>query len=340
MRVVRSLVDAWGRDTAVECHPPVRRFFIFGLLVAVLVVLVGVGFLAWIGSEGGGLTPVGPASSGAGDIQDVYVFIGAFASAIFLIVTIPLALFVIRFRRAGRDRTFEGPQIRGHARLELAWTAIPILILVAIGAFTFVKLPGVRAADAKPDLVIEVEGRQFSWRFVYPNGAVSFDTLRLPVDRNVKLELSSPDDDVIHSFWVPAFGRKVDAIPGVDNDMTFRPTRTGTFQGKCAELCGLQHGAMLLTAEVLPQAEFAAWLEHAADREDLGQEIWGRVCSKCHFAAPEFAPNIAGNPILADPEALEELILNGRGRMPAVGETWSQREVDALVEFAGGMSGG
>jgi len=318
----------------------VRRFFIFGLLVAVLVILVGVGFLAWIGSEGGGLTPVPPASSGAGDIQDVYVFIGAFASAIFLIVTIPLALFVIRFRRAGRDRTFEGPQIRGNVRLELAWTAISILILVAIGAFTFVKLPGVRAAGATPDLVVEVEGRQFSWRFVYPNGAVAFDTLRLPVNQNVQLELSAPDDDVIHSFWVPALGGKMDAIPGVRNELRLRPTRTGSFQGKCAELCGIQHGAMLFTAEVLPQAEFDRWLRQAAEREDLGQEIFDRVCSKCHFAAPEFAPNIAGSPILADAEALEELLLNGRGRMPAVGETWSRREVDALVEFAGGMSGG
>lgn len=308
--------------------------------MAVLVILVGVGFLAWIGSEGGGLTPVPPASSGAGDIQDVYVFVGAFASAIFLIVTIPLALFVIRFRRAGRDRTFEGPQIRGNARLELAWTAIPILILVAIGAFTFVKLDGVRAAGARPDIVIEVEGRQFSWRFRYPNGAVAFDTLRLPVDRTVRLELSAPGSDVIHSFWVPALGGKMDAIPGVDTDMTFRPTRIGTFDGKCAELCGIQHGAMLFTAEVMPQAEFDGWLAEAVDREDLGQEIFDRVCSKCHFAAPEFAPNIAGNPILADAEALEELILNGRGRMPAVGETWSQREVDALVEFAGGMGGG
>lgn len=308
--------------------------------MAVLVILVGVGFLAWIGSEGGGLTPVPPASSGAGDIQDVYVFIGAFASAIFLIVTIPLALFVIRFRRAGRDRTFEGPQIRGNARLELAWTAIPILILVAIGAFTFVKLDGVRAAGARPDIVIEVEGRQFSWRFTYPNGAVAFDTLRLPVDRTVRLELSAPGSDVIHSFWVPALGGKMDAIPGVDTDMTFRPTRIGTFDGKCAELCGIQHGAMLFTAEVMPQAEFDGWLAEAVDREDLGQEIWDRVCSKCHFAAPEFAPNIVGNPLLADPDALTELIRNGTGRMPPVGETWTDAEVQAIVDFAGALGGG
>ncbi|MEX2211099.1 MAG: cytochrome c oxidase subunit II [Gaiellaceae bacterium] len=316
-----------------------RRFFISGLLVAGLVVLVGVGFLAWIGSEGG-LTPVSPASEGTRDIQAIYVFIGAFASAIFLAVTIPLVLFAIRFRRGERDRDVEGPQIRGHTRLELTWTAIPILILVAIAAFTFVKLPSIQAADS-PELVVQVEGRQFYWRFVYPNGVVSFDTLRVPVDTLVRLEISSPEQDVIHSFWVPALGGKMDAIPGVDNELNFRAIRTGSFQGKCAELCGIQHGAMLATAEVLDQAEFDAWLaREAAGQGGLGRQIFDRVCSKCHFAAPEYAPNIAGNPILQDADALRDLLRNGRGRMPDVGATWTEAELDALIEHLGGADGG
>jgi cytochrome c oxidase subunit 2 len=317
----------------------VRRFFISGLLVAGLVVLVGAGFLAWIGSRGG-LTPVRPASEGASDIKELYVFIGAFASAIFLVVTIPLVLFTIRFRRGERDRDAEGPQIRGHTRLELTWTAIPVLILVAIAVFTFVKLPGVRAAN-DPELVVKVEGRQFFWRFTYPNGVVSFDTLRVPVDTNIRLDITAPEQDVIHSFWVPALGGKMDAIPGIDNDLSFRATRTGSFEGKCAELCGIQHGAMLATAEVLTQAEFDAWLAgEAAGQDELGEEIFDRVCSKCHFAAPEYAPNIAGNPILQDADALRELVRNGRGRMPDVGATWTEREVDALVEHLGGQDGG
>jgi cytochrome c oxidase subunit 2 len=321
----------------------VRRFFISGLLVAGLVALVGVGFLAWIGARGG-LTPVAPASTSAKGIQSIYVFIGAFASVIFLAVTIPLVLFVIKFRQGTRDRSVEGPQIRGHARLELTWTAIPVLILVAIATFTFVKLPGIReparAAGAPPDLVVKVEGRQFYWRFVYPNGAVSFDTIRLPVDRNVRLDVTATESDVIHSFWVPALGGKMDAIPGRTNTLWMRATRTGSFQGKCAELCGIQHGAMLFTAEVLPQAEFQSWLGSATTRKDLGQEIFQQVCSKCHFAAPEYAPNIAGNPILADAEALKALVENGRRRMPAVGKGWTEREIDALTTFAGGLSGG
>lgn len=313
--------------------------------MAGLVVLVGVGFLAWIGSRGG-LTPLAPSSDNAEGVQQVYVFIGAFASAIFLVVTVPLALFTIRFRSRTRDRTVEGPQIRGHARLELVWTAIPVLILVAIAVFTFVKLGQIEnptaqaAAGEETDLVVKVEGGQFYWRFVYENGAVSFDTLRLPVDRKVRLDITSPDWDVIHSFWVPELGPKVDAIPGYETHLRLLPKKTGTFEGKCAELCGIQHTTMLFNVEVVPQGEFDSWLGQATSREDLGQEIFQQVCSKCHFAAPEYAPNIAGNPILADPEAMRVLIENGRRRMPAVGRGWSEQEIEAVIDFAGGQSGG
>jgi cytochrome c oxidase subunit 2 len=321
----------------------VRRFFISGLLVAGLVVLVGVGFLAWIGSRGG-LTPVAPAGDGAKGIQAIYVFVGAFASAIFLVVTVPLALFAIRFRQGTRDRSVEGPQIRGHARLELMWTAVPVLILIAIAVFTFVKLGGIRnpaeAAGGQGELVIKVDSRQFYWRFAYPNGAVSFDVIRLPVDRTVRLEITAPDWEVIHSFWVPSLGGKTDAIPGMTTEMKLRPTKTGSFPGKCAELCGIQHSAMLFTAEVVPQAEFDRWLDQATSRDDLGQEIFQQVCSKCHFAAPEYAPNIAGSPLLADADGLRTLVENGRGRMPPVGKGWTERELEALIDFAGGMGGG
>jgi cytochrome c oxidase subunit 2 len=322
----------------------VRRFFISGLLIAGLVILVGAGFLAWIGSRGG-LTPVSPAAENSQGVQQLYVFIGAFASAIFLVVTVPLVLFMVRFRSQTRDRTVEGPQIRGHARLELVWTAIPVLILIAIGAFTFIKLgqidnPTAQAAPGDVDLVVKVESRQFYWRFVYENGAVSFDTLRLPVDRKVRFDVTSPDWDVIHSFWVPALGPKIDAIPGYENHLRLLPEKTGTYQGKCAELCGIQHTMMLFTVQVMPQAEFDAWLRRAPAREDLGQEIFQQVCSKCHFAAPEYAPNIAGNPILTEPDALRVLIENGRRRMPPVGRGWSEREIRALLEFTGAQSGG
>jgi cytochrome c oxidase subunit II len=328
--------------------PALRRFFISGLLIAALVALVAAGFLAWIGDQGGALTPVPPVTEGAADIQDIYVFIGAFASAIFLVVTIPLALFVVRFRSRGRGREVEGAQIRGNTRLEIAWTLVPVLILVAIVAFVLVKLPGIRepkAAAGEREFTIRVEGRQFYWRYVYPNGAIAIDRLRLPVDRVTELEFTAPDFDVIHSWWVPALGGKFDSIPGQETEFGYRPTRTGVFEGRCGEFCGLQHGAMLATAEVMPQAEFDRWLEETAqaqrtDESDLGQVLYTGVCVKCHELAPEYAPRIAGSPILGQREAVEQIVRNGQGKMPAVGKGWTEREMDALLNFLETIAGG
>jgi cytochrome c oxidase subunit 2 len=326
----------------------VRRLIISGLLIAALVVLVAAGFLAWFGG-GGGLTPVPPATTGAEGIQDIYVFVGAFASVIFLVVTVPIALFVAGFRGRGRDRSVEGPQIRGNTRLEIVWTIVPILILIAIATFVFIKLPGIRepasAAGEGPPLRIQVDGRQFYWRYVYPNGVVAIDRLRLPVNRNVELEIGAPESDVIHSFWVPALGGKVDAIPGIDNELELRAVKTGVFEGRCAELCGIQHGVMLATAEVLPQPEFERWLRQTAQaqqagRSELGQELYTGICVKCHDLAPEFAPRIAGSPILAQREAVTQIVQNGRGAMPPVGKGWTKRELDALLGFLETIAGG
>jgi cytochrome c oxidase subunit II len=327
--------------------PLVRRLFISGILIAALVGFVAAGFLAWIGDEGG-LTPVPPATTGAEEIQDIYVFVGAFASAIFLVVTIPIALFVAGFRGRGRDRSAEGPQIRGNTRLEIAWTIVPILILIAIVVFVLIKLPGIRepasAAGEAQELRIRVEGRQFYFRYVYPNGAIGIDRLRLPVDRVTTLVFTAPEHDVIHSWWVPALGGKFDSIPGQETEFRYLPTKTGVFEGRCGELCGLQHGAMLATAEVLPAAEYERWVEQTAQAQragssELGEQLYTGVCAKCHDLAPEFAPQIAGSPILADREAVAEIVQNGRGRMPPVGRGWTNNELDALLDFVETIAG-
>lgn len=315
------------------------RFVVAGLLVAALVALVGVGFLAWIGPEGG-LTPVPPASPTAEAIQDLYVFTGAVASFFFLIVAVPLVLFLVRFRSRDRRRDVEGPQIRGDTRLEILWTAVPALFVVALTAFTAAKLPSIEgpAGGGGASLRIRVEGHLFYWRYVYPNGVVSIDRLRLPVDRRVELEITAPAGDVNHSFWVPALGGKVDALPGSVNSLVVRPSLIGVFDGKCAEFCGIQHGVMLATAEVMPRPGFDGWLRRTARAQragtsSLGPVLWERVCLKCHFAAPEYAPNLAGNPLLTDPDAIRAIVRNGQGRMPAVGQVWTEREMRALIAF-------
>ena len=313
------------------------------LLAAVLVAAAVVLAASWFGFSGRqGLTPVQPASPGTEGIDQIYLFIGVCAVVVFLAVMIPLALILARYREQAQPREVEGPQIRGNTKLELTWTVLPTLIVVAIIGFTLYKAGGIReparAAGERADVQIRVEGRQFYWRYVYPNGVIAIDRLRVPVDRVVDLTVTAPDADVVHSYWVPALAGKIDAIPGVENELKFRARRTGIFEGKCAELCGIQHTEMLFSVEVLPRAEYDRWLARQATAqtgrgEELGRTLWEGVCAKCHFAAPEHAPNLAGNPLLADAEAVRQVVTQGRGRMPAVGRGWTERELDALTGY-------
>jgi cytochrome c oxidase subunit II len=286
------------------------------------------------------VAPPSPASPSADRIADVYWLILAFAAVVFLAVAIPLALFIVRFRSRGRSRDVEGPQIRGNTSLELAWTVAPVLILVVIGGYVFYKLPGINepaAAGERSALTVDVEGRQFYWRFRYPSGGVSFDTLRLPVNRTTTLRITAPDWDVAHSFWVPELAGKRDAIPGQTTSMDIRPVRTGSFELKCAEFCGVQHAAMLGTVEVLPIREFAAWLSRQGQTTPaaLGAQIYGSVCAKCHGpdVAGEIGPKLEGNPIVADPTQVRTVVTQGIRTMPAVGRGWSNAELRGLTTF-------
>ena len=103
------------------------------------------------------------------------------------------------------------------------------------------------------ELRIDVAGRQFYWEFRYPDGSVTYDTLVVPVDRTVELDVTAPDHDVIHSWWVPALGGKIDAIPGVVNHTWFRAEEAGEYAGTCGEFCGIQHNAMSLTVVAVPR---------------------------------------------------------------------------------------
>jgi cytochrome c oxidase subunit II len=260
-----------------------------------------------------------------------------------------LVAFIFKYRRRRRARDAEGAQIHGSARLEFMWTVAPVLFLVAVGTFIFYKLPGISdvpAASATGDrLDVRVVGRQFYWQFEYPNGAVAIDRLRAPEGRVVRLEITAPSSDVIHSWWVPEFGGKFDAIPGEVNVTWFEAERTGLFQGRCGELCGLKHARMLADVEVLPPAEFDAWVEQRADGlatdEELGEELYGGVCAKCHGMQGEggYGPAIAQSSLVTDARAIEQLLRNGRGAMPAVGRGWSAEQMEAMTGYLRGRFG-
>jgi cytochrome c oxidase subunit II len=325
-------------------EPVRRKLFLACLsLLALAFVLTGSAL-----AGNGGIAP--PAETPqAGRIKDVYWFILGISAVIFLIVEVALILFIVQYRNRGRPRTDEGPQIRGHTRLELIWTGIPVLILIAIMTFVFYKLPGIEdipeANAAGEKLTVEVEGRQFYWRYVYPNGAVSVNELRLPAGRPVDLLVTAPVNDVIHSWWVPALAGKIDAIPGKVNHLRFEaPSEPGVFQGQCAEFCGVQHALMLASARTVPSAEFDSWVSaQLRVGADLGKQTFDGACGPCHGMNGEglIGPPLEGNATLADRELLEQLLENGKNEMPAVGRGWDQRQTNALIrhvqrEFASG----
>ena len=322
---------------------PVRSkpFAIVGALVAYLVLA------APAVAGNGGFAPVEPDSPNAEGITHSYWFITAFILAIFALVEGLLIAFIVRFRRRrGRARDEDAPQIHGATRLETMWTIGPVLVLFAIAAFVFAKLPGIRdvpsATAAGGRLDVTVSGRQYYWEFRYPNGVIAVDRLRAPASRSVELTVTAPDFDVIHSWWIPALGGKLDAIPGRENRTWFRAERTGISKGRCAELCGLEHATMLAEVEVMPQAEFDAWLDERARQQaegtsPLGEETYDGACAKCHGLAGEggYGPALAGSSLTQDPDAIATLLENGRNLMPAVGRDWEDVQMDALTSYLG-----
>jgi cytochrome c oxidase subunit II len=311
--------------------PPVRRKTI--VLVLAFGAALAVTTVAYAGN--GGFAPLTPHSPNARRINDAYVWISIFAGAIFVLVEGTLLWFVFRYRRRGRARSVEGPQIHGATRLELIWTAIPVLILAAIASFVFYKLPGIQdvpAAKAEGGpLRIQVNAHQFYWQFTYPDGSISIDELHAPVNRTVRVNITSQDVD--HSWWVPELGGKFDAIPGHRTHTWFKADQLGTYRGRCGEFCGVFHAAMKAIVDVQTQAEYTAWLGSAAG--DLGRSEWAGACAKCHGPQGEgdYGPKISNNALLTQAQGLEQLIRNGKNKMPPVARGWSEEQVRALVAY-------
>lgn len=321
--------------------PPAVRRKPFAILA---VIVLALGLAAAATAANGGLTPPKPQSPNAGGINDSYKLISWFTLGIFAIVEGALVVFLVRFRSRGRRRDVDGAQIHGSTRLELFWTVLPVIVLAVIGSYVFYKLPGIEDVPARAGdrLEVQVQGRQYYWMFTYPDGKVTIDRLKVPARKVVHLAVTSPGYDVIHSWWIPELGGKFDAIPGKVNHTWFRADRVGTYEGQCAELCGLQHAAMRAYVDVVPPAEYASFV--AGGQPDLGKQEYTGVCAKCHRLAadspPLVGPNLGGNPLLKDAKGLEQILRDGQGLMPAVGKGWSDAQMKALTDYAKGLSSG
>ena len=315
---------------------------LFAVLPAALAVALA---SAAVAAADNGLTPVTPESPNANAIKQTYWVILVVTGMIFVLVEGALVLFIVRFRSRGRARSQEGAQIHGSTKLETASTIVPVLILAGIAAFVFVKLPTIKnvppANAAGGSLKIKVEGHQYYWKFDYPDGQVAVKTMVVPLQRVVELTVVSPD--VIHSWWVPALGGKIDAIPGVTNHTWFKAEKLGFYEVRCAELCGLEHAHMTGYVDVVTPAEYSSFLAaHAPGSTALGQEIFEGVCAPCHGLAGQgdYGPKLQGNAIVADPKALEQLLRNGKNKMPPVGATWDQATMDSATAYLKGRFGG
>jgi cytochrome c oxidase subunit 2 len=230
------------------------------------------------------------ASRESGRIHFVYWFTTAIAIAVFATVVAVLAYSIIHFR-ARPDDDSDGPPTHGHTTLEIVWTAIPAVLVTAISIVSAVVLAQNGHAGSDP-LVVKVTAQQFAWEFTYPNGK-TYGYLTLPKDRHVKLDITAKD--VIHSFWVPEFSQKQDAVPGQHNTLVITPTHLGTFPVICTELCGLGHALMRSHAEVVTPAKFASFMKNGASAGPPGLAVFQQNgCGSCHTFKPANANGKVG----------------------------------------------
>jgi cytochrome c oxidase subunit 2 len=230
-------------------------------------------------------------------IDLVFWFTTAIAIGVFALVAAVIAYSVVKFRVRPDDDS-DGPPIHGHTGVEIVWTAVPALLVTAISVISGIVL----VQNDRPDknhLNVDVFARQFAWQFTYPEQhKLVSSQLRLPLGRSVELHLTSAD--VIHSFWVPEFGQKQDALPGQDTKLVITPTKLGTYPVICTELCGLGHALMRTTAIVMTPQAFQAWVKKAGQATNAPPGQAGKAvfanngCASCHTFKPAGATGKVG----------------------------------------------
>src|SRR6478672_3572693 len=304
-----------------------------------------------------------------------------------LIIVIFAVVFGAMFYACYAHRKSKGhkaEQFHENTAVELVWTIIPAIILVII-AWPVTKVVIAQKDTSSPDLTIKVTGYQWKWGYDYIKGegeGISFVSMLstpreqiegnapkgehylLEVDNEVvvpvgkKIRVITTAADVIHSWWVPVFGAKQDAIPGFLRDLWFKPEVLGTFRSQCVELCGKEHGFMPIVVRVVSQDDYTKWVaqqqqQKAAQADDpnkkweakdlaaRGEKVYGQICIACH--APQGqgtpamkAPALAGNKFVTGAkDGPIDTVLNGRPNtaMQAFGKQLSDTEIAAVLTY-------
>lgn len=272
-----------------------------GLIILGKIVLTQIGLAGVAVTDPGG-APVGPrmfspASTPAHAIYHLALFVLVVTAAIFLTVFSLLVYSIVKYRRRSSDDGREPPQVYGSNQVELAWTVLPLLIVVVLFLAAARVIHAVGDPQFPPGTVeVTAVGHQFWWEFRYPKqGFVTANELHVPVSdpkhpTPTHITLLSADTD--HSFWVPRLAGKTDLIPNRENSMWIDPHEIGVYLGQCAQYCGTQHAKMLLRVIVESPEDFARWVANqrqqakSIDTVARGREVFeATACVNCHTVA-------------------------------------------------------
>lgn len=256
------------------------------------------GIVAGVGVKGGSAGMPEQASTFAPEVDWIWDLVLGISLFFFVLIIGLAILFIIQYRaREGREPE---PSPSHNMPLEITWTVIPTIIVGIIFYFGFNAYLDM-SVPPRDTYDINVSAQRWSWQFTYPNGFTD-KTLHVPVNRPVKLIMTS--EDVIHSFYVPAFRVKRDVVPGRYNTVWFEATEPGTFQIFCAEYCGTGHSDMLADLVVHEPADFEKWLDESANLletmapAEAGEWLYNsRGCKQCHTidGSPRIGPSFYGD---------------------------------------------
>jgi cytochrome c oxidase subunit 2 len=329
-----------------EKHP-VARMIALGIVLSLIGIAIAL-LIDWFPE---------PAAGSAEKIDTVYDVLLICSVPIFILVMTVAIYSVVRFRAKPGDMR-DGAPIHGNTRLEVVWVTIPFLMVTALAIYGWIVLDDLEAKQPNT-LIVNVTGQQFTWSFDYPSEKVKSNTLVLPEDRPVEFRIHTKD--VLHSFWVPEFRLKSDAVPGLTTKIRLTPNRIGRYQVVCAELCGIGHSTMRQNVRVIAAANFDSWVE---DQKQAAAPAGGEPeggggggdgaavfaangCGSCHTFEPANATGTVGpdldkidNPTSAfirqsivDPNKVVT-----KGFSPDImpqdfGDKLSPDDLDALVEY-------
>jgi cytochrome c oxidase subunit II len=301
------------------------------------------------------------AADSADQIDTVYDVLLICSVPIFVLVMTVAIYSVVRFRAKPGDMR-DGAPIHGNTRLEVVWVTIPFLMVTALAIYGWVVLDDIEAKQPNT-LIVNVTGQQFTWSFDYPSQKVKSTELVLPKDRPVEFRIHTKD--VLHSFWVPEFRLKSDAVPGLTTKIRLTPNRIGHYQVVCAELCGIGHSTMRQNVRVVASRDFTSWLNDQKQpaggaapatgggggggtaKPDGATVFADNGCASCHTLKPANATGTVGPDLdkIDKPTAafIKQSIVDPnkvvtKGFQPGImpqdfGNKLSADELNALVEY-------